>query len=218
MRLDEQTRRDFPILERDRQRPPARLPRLGGLEPEAARGHRGDGRSTTRRATPTSTARSTRWARRRPSSTRRRATGCSASSAPASREEVVFTRGTTDGLNLVAEASGRTLRPGDEILITEMEHHSNIIPWQMARPGPRRDDCGPIPLTGRRRCWTSRPSTGCSTRARGWWRSPTCPTCWARSIRWPQMCRAGPRGGRADGRRWGSGGASPAARYVRAGL
>ena len=50
----------------------------------------------------------------------------------ASREEVVFTRGTTDGLNLLAEAIGRTLRPGDEVLITEMEHHSNVIPWQMA--------------------------------------------------------------------------------------
>ena len=49
-----------------------------------------------------------------------------------SREEVVITRGTTDGLNLVADALGRTLRPGDEILITDMEHHSNIIPWQMA--------------------------------------------------------------------------------------
>lgn len=50
----------------------------------------------------------------------------------ASREEIVFTRGTTDGLNLLAEAIGRTLRPGDEVLITEMEHHSNVIPWQMA--------------------------------------------------------------------------------------
>jgi cysteine desulfurase/selenocysteine lyase len=50
----------------------------------------------------------------------------------ASREEVVFTRGTTDGLNLVADALGRTLRAGDEILITDMEHHSNIVPWQMA--------------------------------------------------------------------------------------
>jgi cysteine desulfurase / selenocysteine lyase len=50
----------------------------------------------------------------------------------ARREEVVFTRGTTDGLNLVAAALGRTLRPGDEILLTDMEHHSNIVPWQMA--------------------------------------------------------------------------------------
>src|SRR3989442_13352951 len=50
----------------------------------------------------------------------------------AHREEVVLTRGTTDGLNLIADAIGHTLRAGDEILITEMEHHSNIIPWQMA--------------------------------------------------------------------------------------
>jgi cysteine desulfurase/selenocysteine lyase len=44
---------------------------------------------------------------------------------------VIFTRGTTDGINLVAQSYGRRLVPGDEILITEMEHHSNIIPWQL---------------------------------------------------------------------------------------
>ena len=49
-----------------------------------------------------------------------------------SREEIVFTRGATDSLSLVADALGHTLEPGDEIVITEMEHHSNIIPWQMA--------------------------------------------------------------------------------------
>jgi cysteine desulfurase / selenocysteine lyase len=65
----------------------------------------------------------------------------------ASREEVVFTRGTTDGINLVAEALGRMLRPGDEILITDMEHHSNIIPWQMAARD-RRVRVRSIPLTG----------------------------------------------------------------------
>lgn len=48
------------------------------------------------------------------------------------REEVVFTRGTTDGISIVADAIGHTLSPGDEILVTEMEHHSNIVPWQMA--------------------------------------------------------------------------------------
>jgi len=48
------------------------------------------------------------------------------------REEVIFTRGTTDGINLLADALGHTLRPGDEILVTEMEHHSNLVPWQMA--------------------------------------------------------------------------------------
>ena len=47
------------------------------------------------------------------------------------REEVVFTRGTTDGLNLIADALLPRLGRGDEILITEMEHHSNVVPWQM---------------------------------------------------------------------------------------
>ena len=49
-----------------------------------------------------------------------------------SREEIVFTRGTTDSLSVVADAVGHTLEAGDEIIITELEHHSNIIPWQMA--------------------------------------------------------------------------------------
>ena len=44
-------------------------------------------------------------------------------------EEVVFVRGTTEGINLVAQSYGRaTLQPGDEIVLTTMEHHSNIVP------------------------------------------------------------------------------------------
>jgi cysteine desulfurase / selenocysteine lyase len=47
-------------------------------------------------------------------------------------EEIIFTYGTTDGINLVAQAYGRAfLKAGDEILISTMEHHSNIVPWQM---------------------------------------------------------------------------------------
>ena len=50
----------------------------------------------------------------------------------ASTREVVFTRGTTDGINLVAQSWARThLKPGDEILVSWMEHHSNIVPWQL---------------------------------------------------------------------------------------
>lgn len=49
----------------------------------------------------------------------------------AHEEEIIFTKGTTDGINLVAFSLGETLKPGDEIIITEMEHHSNIVPWQM---------------------------------------------------------------------------------------
>ena len=49
-----------------------------------------------------------------------------------SRDEVVFTRGTTESVNLVAQAFLRPgIGPGDEILISHMEHHSNIVPWQM---------------------------------------------------------------------------------------
>lgn len=45
--------------------------------------------------------------------------------------EVLFTSGTTEGINLVAQCFGDLLKVGDEVLITEMEHHSNIVPWQM---------------------------------------------------------------------------------------
>ncbi|MDE2889605.1 MAG: cysteine desulfurase [Gemmatimonadota bacterium] len=46
--------------------------------------------------------------------------------------EIIFTSGTTDGINLVAQTFGRkSVEAGDEILITQMEHHSNIVPWQM---------------------------------------------------------------------------------------
>ncbi len=52
----------------------------------------------------------------------------------ASEAEVVFTRGTTESLNLVADAYSRAfLHEGDEVLISVMEHHSNIVPWQLAR-------------------------------------------------------------------------------------
>ncbi|HEX3046174.1 MAG TPA: cysteine desulfurase [Bacillota bacterium] len=48
-------------------------------------------------------------------------------------EEIIFLRGTTEAINLVAQTYGRMIRPGSPILLTEMEHHSNIIPWQLLR-------------------------------------------------------------------------------------
>ena len=51
----------------------------------------------------------------------------------ASTHEIVFVRGTTEAINLVAQSWGRsTLQPGDEIVISALEHHANIVPWQMA--------------------------------------------------------------------------------------
>ena len=49
-----------------------------------------------------------------------------------STNEIIFVRGTTEGINLVTQTWGRThVRPGDEIIIAGLEHHSNIVPWQM---------------------------------------------------------------------------------------
>ena len=63
-------------------------------------------------------------------------------------EEIVFTRGTTEAINLVAHTWGAAhLRPGDVILLTEMEHHSNLVPWQLVaqRTGA---ELAFIPVTG----------------------------------------------------------------------
>ncbi len=50
----------------------------------------------------------------------------------AQHEEIIFTRGTTESVNLVAQAWGEVaLQPGDEIILSELEHHSNIVPWQI---------------------------------------------------------------------------------------
>ncbi|MBQ4366635.1 MAG: cysteine desulfurase [Muribaculaceae bacterium] len=49
----------------------------------------------------------------------------------ASTDEIVFTRGTTEGINLVASSMGDRFDNGDEIILTTMEHHSNIVPWQL---------------------------------------------------------------------------------------
>ncbi len=65
-----------------------------------------------------------------------------------SADEIVYTRGTTEGINLVANSwGGQNLKPGDVILLTEMEHHSNIVPWQLVaqRTGAR---VAYVPVTG----------------------------------------------------------------------
>ena len=46
-------------------------------------------------------------------------------------EEIIFTRGATESINLVANSFGSTFKPGDEIILTVMEHHANIVPWQL---------------------------------------------------------------------------------------
>ncbi len=66
----------------------------------------------------------------------------------AGEEEIVFVRGATEGINLVAQSwGGATLKPGDRILLSTLEHHSNIVPWQLIaeRMGAAIDV---VPLTG----------------------------------------------------------------------
>ncbi len=65
----------------------------------------------------------------------------------ASETEIVFVRGATEGINLVASSwGGENLKPGDRIMLSQLEHHSNIVPWQMVaeRTGAKIDVC---PLT-----------------------------------------------------------------------
>ncbi len=49
----------------------------------------------------------------------------------AKTEEIVFTRGTTEAINLVASSMGELMKEGDEVIVSVMEHHSNIVPWQL---------------------------------------------------------------------------------------
>jgi cysteine desulfurase/selenocysteine lyase len=79
------------------------------------------------------------------------------------QEEIVFVRGTTEGINLIAQTWGkRHVQSGDEIIVTEIEHHSNIVPWQMlcAQTGARLrvapvDDSGQVLLEEYERLFNS---------------------------------------------------------------
>lgn len=80
-----------------------------------------------------------------------------------SEQEVIFTRGTTEAINLVAASYGSLLSEGDEIILTVMEHHANIVPWQMlaARKGLAikvvpMDDDGVLDMDAYRALFTER--------------------------------------------------------------
>ena len=117
----------------DRRRPPARLPRLGVVVAEAQRGARRDAellRDDARQRAPRRVrhrGRGHRALRERPRDRRplhRRATS----------REIVFTKNVTEAINLVAYTWGRAnLHEGDAILLTELEHHANFVPWLMLR-------------------------------------------------------------------------------------
>lgn len=100
-----------------------------------------------------------------------------------SAEELVFVRGTTEGINLVANSWGNSnVRAGDNIIISQMEHHANIVPWQMlcARVGA---ELRVIPLNPTVRCnW--RRCLRCLMRKLACWQLLMSPTCLAQKIHW----------------------------------
>lgn len=78
-----------------------------------------------------------------------------------SMAEVIFTKGTTTSLNMVALSYARaSLKPGDEVVITQMEHHANIIPWQRGCQSNRRD-FKIYPDAGRRHAFVGRRPADC---------------------------------------------------------
>jgi cysteine desulfurase / selenocysteine lyase len=65
-------------------------------------------------------------------------------------EEIVFVRGATEGINLVAQSWGRSqLQPGDRIMVSTLEHHSNIVPWQLLKDRDIAVDAAPLTADGR---------------------------------------------------------------------
>ena len=143
-------RADFPILRRTVRdgRPLVYLDSRRHVAEAACRCSTPSGRSTSG-TTPPCTAARTSWPRRPPTPTRARAPRSPRSSARRA-DEVVFTKNATEGINLVAyalcnaatsgpEAARFVVGPGDEIVVTEMEHHANLVPWQMLAPAHRRD-------------------------------------------------------------------------------
>ncbi len=135
-----------------------------------------------------------------------------------SAEEIVFVRGTTEAINLVAASWGRkNVGPGDEILITGLEHHSNIVPWQMLCEEQGRPPRGGADRRPRRRP-AGRIRAPALSAAPASWRSPTSRTPWARSTPSREMAELAHARGRrgAGGRR--PGGAPPGGRRPGPGL
>ena len=126
-------RKDFPILDRKIRRQAAGVPRQRGDDAEAAAGDR-RARALLRALQREHPPRPAHAGRGGDGGLRGSAReGGRASSTPRIPEqEIIFTRNTTESINLVAHAWGRKfLQPGDEIVFSAMEHHSNLVPWQL---------------------------------------------------------------------------------------
>ena len=113
--------------------------------------------------------------------------------APDPAHEIVFTKNTTESLNLVAHSWGRAnLRRGDAVLLTEMEHHANIVPWLMLSEELGGLDLRYIPIDGVGPLGPRPTSTASSTGPRSW-RCRPCRTCSAPSTRCALIAEAAHR-------------------------
>ena len=127
-------RQDFPILETEALRQDARLSRQCRLGAKAAAGGRSHGRMRPITNIPMSIAGCIISPMPRPTPMRPRAKACAPSSTPAVIDEIIFTKSATEAINLVASSFGqRFINEGDEIVLSIMEHHANIVPWHFLR-------------------------------------------------------------------------------------
>ena len=95
--------------------------------------------------------------------------------------QIVFTRNTTESINLVAYTWGRkTLQKNDLIVLTEMEHHSNLIPWYILAEEKGLEIA--FVRVGMMVCLIWNTTSNCSNASRRWWLLCTCPMYWERSI------------------------------------
>ena len=129
----EVVRKDFPLLAREVHGRPTRLPRLRRVLPPAPGRAGRDGRTTTRRRTPTSTAASTPSPRRPTAATRPPGCWPAGSSAPPTRARGDLSPRTPPRRSTSSPppGAGRTCGPATSVLLTEMEHHANLVPWLM---------------------------------------------------------------------------------------
>ena len=109
--------------------------------------------------------------------------------------EIVWTKSATEAVNLVADTFGRSLKAGDEIVLSEMEHHANIVPWHFLRERygvvlrftPVTDD-GRLDMEAFKGLLNERTKMVAISHMSNvpstldMWPSATCPTCWARSM------------------------------------
>ena len=102
-----------------------------------------------------------------------------------SSKEIIFVRGSTEGINLVAQTYGRKfLQPGDEIVLSTLEHHANIVPWQFVAK-EKGAVLRVIPVTDRGEIMLEH-TKRCSDRKPDWLPWRTRRIAWARSCPWPK--------------------------------